>query len=613
MMSTLLSNIRYEFAAYWRFHKATAVRAVLAILARVAGPFTGILLPKVVLDALTAGVAPSEFLARVGLAGAAWVLLTFLKNVTDFSIDQEFGMLGSQLNSVSMLEKYITMDYELLEDPTLKPAQDKALTAVANNHTHANNLLKFAGELIVQSAGFLLYGIVISSVNPLILLLLLASAAVSALTLRWARAYEAKTRDGRSKMNRKIEYIIKLLKDTAAAKDIRMYALLPSLRALASRRFKEYADAETQVASKTMATQLLDALLLLLRDGAAYAYLIYLLLNNRIGIGDFTLVFAAIGGMAAWMNGIVLQYSEMMRGSSELSDVRAYLDIKDRTEQSEGHPLPQYGQAPGFTVENATYRYPEAAAPTLEHLNFSIKPGERLAIVGVNGAGKTTLIKLLCGLYKPTEGRVLLNGVDTKLFNRDKYFSLFSAVFQDVYLLADTVAVNVSQQPDGVMDRAEVECCLRLSGLWDKVTSLPQGMDTMLVRKVEPDAVALSGGETQKLALARAIYRKAPVILLDEPTAALDPIAENETYQRYAELTACRTSVYISHRLASTRFCDRILMLDGKHIIEEGTHDELMRLNGRYAEMFSVQASYYKTNKNYESLEPTQSEEPLYA
>jgi len=200
---------------------------------------------------------------------------------------------------------------------------------------------------------------------------------------------------------------------------------------------------------------------------------------------------------------------------------------------------------------------------------------------------------LICGLYGPTAGEVLFNRKPAGDYGRDAYFSFFSAVFQDIHLLAASVAENISQQTAEITDKNKIARCIALAGLSEKCDSLPDGADTLLVRAVHPDAAELSGGEKQKLAMARAIYKDAPVLILDEPTAALDPLAENETYLKYAELTEGKTSIYISHRLASTRFCDRILLIEGNTVAEEGTHDELMALGGTYAGMFALQAGYY--------------------
>ena len=245
-----------------------------------------------------------------------------------------------------------------------------------------------------------------------------------------------------------------------------------------------------------------------------------------------------------------------------------------------------------FRFENVSYRYPGAKEDTIKNLDLTIHPGEKLAIVGLNGAGKTTLIKLLSGFLDPNEGRVLLNGTDIREFDRRKYYELFSAVFQDFSVLPATIRENVTQS----LDKPDIERlwrALELAGLSSKVKSLPSELETQVTRDVYEDGTELSGGETQRLMLARVIYRNSPVILLDEPTAALDPIAENEIYLRYNEIAEGNISVFISHRLASTRFCDRILYLEDGGIVEEGTHDELMSAGGKYAELFEVQSKYY--------------------
>ena len=244
-------------------------------------------------------------------------------------------------------------------------------------------------------------------------------------------------------------------------------------------------------------------------------------------------------------------------------------------------------------LENVSFRYPESEKMILEHINLTLHPGEKLAIVGLNGAGKTTLVKLLCGFYDPTEGRVLLNGRDIREYNRRDYYRMFSAVFQSFSLLAASVAVNVAQT-EHYIDMEKVRRCTAQAGLLEKIESLPDGFDTLLNRTVYEDSVMLSGGETQRLMLARALYKDAPVILLDEPTAALDPIAEAELYQKYSDMTAGKSSIYISHRLASTRFCDRIILIENSCIAEEGTHEELLAKNGRYGELFEVQSKYYR-------------------
>lgn len=247
-------------------------------------------------------------------------------------------------------------------------------------------------------------------------------------------------------------------------------------------------------------------------------------------------------------------------------------------------------------MENVSFRYPEAKEDTLSKINLTLHPGEKLAVVGLNGAGKTTLIKLICGFLDPTEGRILLDGEDIRNYNRRDYYTLFSAVFQEFSLLAGSIATNVAQSEDDI-DMEKVRSCVEKAGLKEKIESLKDGYETLLNREVYEDAILLSGGEIQRLMLARALYKDAPFVMLDEPTAALDPIAESDMYQKYHEMTKDKSSIYISHRLASTRFCNRIILIDQARICEEGTHEELLKRNGKYAHLYEIQSKYYKEER----------------
>ncbi len=277
--------------------------------------------------------------------------------------------------------------------------------------------------------------------------------------------------------------------------------------------------------------------------------------------------------------------------SGNINNYREYIETEDSTNRGEGALLPD-GECE-IEFRNVTYTYGGAEKPTINQLSFILHKGEKLALVGLNGAGKTTIVKLMCGLYDPTEGEILLNGVNVKEYNREEYFKLFSAVFQDISLLAVSVAENISGQSSELIDGERLTDCMKKSGIYEKVMTLPQQENTPLVRSVYQNSVDLSGGEKQKLALTKALYKGAPILLLDEPTAALDPIAEQQMYMNYLEFSKARSSLFISHRLASTRFCDRIIMIENGSIIECGTHAELMKQKGKYAELFELQSSYY--------------------
>ena len=263
--------------------------------------------------------------------------------------------------------------------------------------------------------------------------------------------------------------------------------------------------------------------------------------------------------------------------------------------RGKGVELPKEYELPcDIELRNIYYKYPGAEDYTIKNINLHIKKGEKLALVGVNGAGKTTLVKLICGLYTPTKGEIYINGKKSSSYNRDEYYTLFSVVFQDIHLLPVSIEKNISLQLEEEINSEKVDKVIKMSGLMEKVKSLEKGKDTLLVKSVYKEAIELSGGEMQKLMLARALYKNGPIIILDEPTAALDPIAENEIYRQYNQLTKEHTSIFISHRLSSTRFCDRIVFIQDGKIIEEGDHYSLMELDGEYKNMFDKQSHYYK-------------------
>lgn len=328
-----------------------------------------------------------------------------------------------------------------------------------------------------------------------------------------------------------------------------------------------------------------------LSNFAAYACVIYMVVKGDIGAGDFVLYFNSIADFSWAVREVFDKASGFNWLSENISFSREYLDMEDKSNRGKGEKLPT-GECE-IEFRNVSYKYSGAEKPTIDKISFKLNKGERLALVGLNGAGKTTLIKLMCGLYDPTDGELLLNGKPVNSYNRIEYFSLFGAVFQDISVLPVTVAENIAGTRADDVDKGKLYDCMKKAGIYDKVMSLPEKENTKLVKSVFENATELSGGQTQKLALARALYKDASILLLDEPTVALDPIAEQKMYQNYAEFSKGKSSVFISHRLASTRFCDRIIMIENGGIAECGTHEELMSKNGKYAELFNIQSSYY--------------------
>ena len=335
----------------------------------------------------------------------------------------------------------------------------------------------------------------------------------------------------------------------------------------------------------------LRALLNLIRELVAYAYLSYLVCGGRLSVSDFIFYFGIITGFSNWIMNAVYQYSNLERCCN---DCAAFREFVESEEEGQNRPDIDFDDVASIEFKNVSFTYPSAEKSTVCNMSFKVNRGENIAIVGENGAGKTTAVKLLCGLYYPTSGEILINGKSSRDFSSDSYFNLFSAVFQDYYFMPMTIAENICTASD--YDRKKLFAAFDKAGISEKINSLPLKEKTYMIKDVYKDAADFSGGEKQKLLLAKAIYKNAPVLILDEPTAALDPIAENELYLKYNEMTSGKISFFISHRLSSTRFCDRILLVKDGKIAESGTHDELMALNGLYYRMYHVKSYCYKEN-----------------
>lgn len=449
-------------------------------------------------------------------------------------------------------------------------------------------------EIIKNVLCYFLFGTIISFVSPWLVVLLTVLPAINWLCVRAYQKYEYGTRARRTDIERKINYVTERASNFAAAKDIRVYGMAQWLREIYNDLFKENDAWLKKLNYRNFVNRIVDIAIILVRDSAAYAVLISMALHGEITIDQFVLYFAAISNFATYIGNIMTAWNEMQSASLKICDFREYLDLPDGSGSGKANADDFISSAPEITFEHVCFRYYGAEKNTLDDINFTFRPGERIALVGMNGAGKTTLVKLLCGLYRPTSGDIKINGVSVSDFCRDDYYRLFSPVFQDVqtsfFSLAETVAATLGDE----VDRLRAEECMRKAGLGAKIDSLPDGIDTKLDKQVNKNGIELSGGEAQKLMMARALYKNAPVLVLDEPTAALDPIAENEIYLHYRDMTKGKTSLFISHRLASTQFCDRILFLDGGKIAEEGTHDELISNGGEYAKLYEIQSCWYR-------------------
>lgn len=610
-MYSLLSNYVYIHRELWHHSKKPFLFQALEIVSQVLTGFFGILLPSGILFFLEqsrgfAGFALGTLVLFL-LYAVVFVSHAFLQSRNAWQYTEfRTGFFMRRL-----LRHFMRMDYAVLTEQSTLQLVEKATDAVSSNWVGVEGMFRYDVTIFSSFLGLLLYAGLIGSVHPAIVLLLLALSVLQFLSYRRAASYEVRRRDDLSAIKLSQRYFQKQSYDTAAGKDVRLYQLGGWIDGVYRQINKRYQKILFHIRSAYFANDLLTLTLQLLRDGICYGFLIYRLAHGTMTVSGFVLALGAVSGFSSYFNEITSSLSKSVLCLEQIRWMRKFLDLP----LPAGHMLPF---RPEFTEEkpleicfsHVSFSYPESEKKILDDVSFTLHAGEHTALVGINGAGKstivtigdktalvgrngagkTTLIKLLCRLYEPTSGHITLNGIDIRKYNYKEYTQAFSVVFQDFHLFSLPLDENIAAGTE--IDEAALQSSLAKVGLTDRVQQLPQGVRTRLYNN-NGSGVDLSGGEAQRTAIARALYKDAPFVILDEPTAALDPIAEAEIYKQFSQMTAGKTAVYISHRMSSCKFCDRIIVLDHGRIAEDGTHDTLLANHGIYANLYETQAQYY--------------------
>jgi len=577
----------------WAYDWKLGVRTILEIITNALRPLAGVMLPAFIVGLLEKGCDVKTLILSCLLVFSAVGLLYGAASYLSQRNWMPYCFLRIERFWSVLLEKCMVMDYALYEKQDVQNARDKASGALSFNGKGVEGFYHLNVALFTSTLGLVIYSLVISRVHPILVVLLLGLSVLQYVFYVIARKYEEKHRGEQADRWRHQWYFFGEATDVKAGKDARLYQLQNWLTALFERYNREYQTQDTKTKGFYLLYDLVGLLLAFLRDGFCYGYLIYLLAQG-MDISEFVLYLGVVGGFGSWFHQISDNVANISGCLVQIGEFREFVDMENVYLHDSGEVLNLKSEESfDIVFEDVSFQYPGAEAPVLEHVSFHIPAGEKLALVGVNGAGKTTLVKMLCGFYRPTGGRILINGVDITQLNIEKYFEQVSVLFQDSVQFSYTIAQNITGQRDADMDRSKLQHVLKQSGLAEKIETLVKKEDTYIGKDIDPEGIQLSGGQIQKMFLARALYKNAHMLILDEPTAALDAIAESEMYDQYAELVQNKTSIFISHRLSSTRFCDRIFFLENGRIKECGSHQELMARNGSYAEMFRVQSQYY--------------------
>lgn len=559
---------------------------------------------KLLLDVLDSGNPIIKIVFIIcGIIG-----IYLISNIINNLFERSLAHFGNKVEKKLYLRAVKTIcraDYDKVDDPQYKNLYSQYINYVQHSIL---GLFNSNIDIIYSILSIFVFGTMISMLHPFIAIGLVVMAIVHFLVKKPLVKLNQKMNIQVVANNRKFQYVTDISNDFANAKEVRLYNMNGWIKNITNDCMMEHKRIYSKLQWATFFVGLCHRGLDLLRDGFAYIYLIVLFSKGEMTPGNFVLYFTAITRLSKILTAFSEKFNEVNKYTLEVDALRKTEEINSQQNHGEGMTIEK--ERAEIEFRNVSFRYPLAENDTIKNINFTISSHEKLAIVGINGAGKTTLVKLICGLYRPTKGEILFNGHPISDYNIYDYYSQFSAVFQEINIMPYSIAENVACAIDkSKIDRKKVYEALEKAGIAEKVRTLPNGIDTCFDKEINESAVDFSGGERQKFALARAIYMGRPVLILDEPTSALDPIAENDMYLRFNEITENVTSIFISHRLASTRFCDKILHIENGTIIEQGSHEQLMQENGVYADMFRIQSKYYSDERKCESNEKKKSDE----
>ena len=585
-------NSGFMIGIAWKYEKQVLVMLVLQAIVYVGNSLTGLLVTPAILRAVERHVAIESLLVTIIIFVGLLILFSAARAYIEQNASWGHNSVRQKILGMTQ-NKAATTSYSNLEDERFLKLQARVKQAVSSNYDAVQKIWVTLTELLENVLGFIIYLMMMYNLEWYIMVVIVVSTMLGYGVSKRLNGYEYQHKEELDVHQTKIWGYKYMVEDVRVAKDVRIFGLRPWLEEVYEKAVRAFVAFYQRAARVYLLGNIVDLVLALVRNGIAYAYLIGLVLVHEISAAEFLLYFSAIEGFTAWITGILNNFTLLQRQALEIEAVREYLETPEPFKFDDGQSLvPEREKEYEIRLEDVTFCYPGAEKNTISHLILTIKPGENLAVVGLNGSGKTTFIKLLCRLYDPTEGEILLNGIPIHKYNNAEYMNIFSVVFQDFKLLGLPLGENVAGRSQ--YDRAKAERCLEKAGFADRLKSMPKGLDTTLYKDFDAEGIEVSGGEAQKIALARALYKDAPFIVLDEPTAALDPVAEYEIYTRFNDIVGDHTAIYISHRLSSCRFCDRIAVFDGGGIVQDGGHEQLLADEaGKYAQLWNAQAQYY--------------------
>lgn len=590
----------------WEKDKAQYGRMAVYTVIGALQPFLAVFLPKLAIGILEQGGEDAIRNLMIAMAGyfvAAGVIVTAVRYLSAYISTRNMRIRIMYLGELS--NRLQTMDYCHHENAGFFEEYQKGMNAGNGN---VNGIEGMYNKLTTIGASFLtMIGMVLmaGALSPVLLLSLVVHVAVILWTSKLTHDYEYSKKEETSKAWRRLGYYERTTLDFSYGKDIRIFNLRNRIMDNYQAEINAFVKLFAGIKNKEFLLGLCGIVTLLISNVLTYGILVQEVING-MPVSSFTMYTAMVVSLMSlmlalgkdlafiWNEGeYVNDFYRLLDAPLVVEGERTAAEVFDTTKVESGHKTLKQEKTLEIVFDHVTFRYPGTEKNIFTDLNFTIHSGERLAIVGINGAGKSTLVKLMTGLFAPTEGTIYVNGVDITTLKKSELYSLYSAVFQEVNVLAFTIRENVACASENVDDE-RVKTALDKVGLWNKVEYFENGLDQMMLKVIDENGTDFSGGERQKLSIARGLYKDAVMVIMDEPTAALDALAEAEIYENFSSLVEGKTAVYISHRLASTRFCDKIALFDANGLAEYGNHEELMEQKGKYYEMFMIQGKYYQ-------------------
>lgn len=589
-LKKFFSNMAFMFRRTWKYAKSKYFLMILDSVKSTVQPFVLLIIPKYILDELASERRVDVTLRYIGYYAAAVVGFNLISLIISrFGSDQ--SMKIDHRVAMDQHTKWLHMDYDKFENGRVRDLEARSVSAAEPRNFAEDKVLGFISNLIRLGG----YTYIIMSLHPIMILFILTVIAANTLIARRSAKLGYEYTTAMTRLSRRFNYIFRTMVDFKVGKDVRINGADSWLKSKFEKESEEYIRDHRAQQRRLLGINTLSDIIGLIQTVVMYGYCGYLAISGGITVGSFTVFLGALTAFTGTFNEFVKRFPALGLLSKYIDDYREFLRCAEHEgkelETSDISALPEHCD---IEFVNVSFKYPDTDRYVLKNINIKIKAGERLSIVGYNGAGKSTFIKLLCRFYKPTEGKILLGGVDISTYPLPEYRRRLAVVFQDYQLFYMSVRYNIVLNLEE--DPERVRKALAESGILEKIEGLENGIDTSYGRILYYHSRDFSGGETQKIACARAYYRDSPIVILDEPTSALDPVAETQLYGRFNEIIGDKTAVYISHRLASVKFCDSIAVFADGELVERGTHAELMKKNGIYADMFTKQAHYYIEN-----------------